>query len=75
MAKWYISFLKMNVDSQNEELIKVIFGEKNPVFILTTIRPWFQLKRDLARPACDQYQRLGIEPITFADLAVLQGRR
>lgn len=43
--------------------------------VLTTIRPWFQLKRDLARPACDQYQRLGIEPITFADLAALQRGR
>lgn len=40
--------------------------------VLATIRPWFQLKRDLARPACDQYQQLEIEPITFADLSVLK---
>ncbi|NVZ68434.1 2OG-Fe(II) oxygenase [Pseudomonas costantinii] len=40
--------------------------------VLRTIRPWFRLQRDLARPACDQYQRLGIDPITFADLLPLK---
>jgi hypothetical protein len=39
--------------------------------VLRTIKPWFQLLRDLRRPASDHYQRLGIEPITFADLAPL----
>lgn len=38
--------------------------------VLTTVRPWFQLQRDLAVPAHEQYRRLGIEPITFADLAL-----
>lgn len=38
--------------------------------VLRTLRPWFQLQRDLARPADEQYRRLGIEPITFADLAL-----
>ncbi|WP_104910663.1 hypothetical protein [Pseudomonas sp. LG1D9] len=38
--------------------------------VLRTIRPWLQLKRDLALPADEQYRRLDIEPITFADLAV-----
>ncbi|WP_438869106.1 2OG-Fe(II) oxygenase family protein [Pseudomonas sp. L1(2025)] len=37
--------------------------------VLSTIRPWLQLKRDLALAPCDQYQRLGIDPITFADVA------
>ncbi|MUF07360.1 hypothetical protein GNF76_23690 [Pseudomonas sp. CCM 7893] len=37
--------------------------------VLTTIRPWFQFKRDLTVPAQEQYRRLGIEPITFAELA------
>ncbi|WP_181157282.1 HalD/BesD family halogenase [Pseudomonas poae] len=37
--------------------------------VLKTIRPWFRLQRDLARPASDQYQSMGIAPITFADLA------
>ncbi|WP_313451062.1 2OG-Fe(II) oxygenase family protein [Pseudomonas rhodesiae] len=36
--------------------------------VLRTIRPWFRLQHDLVRPAHEQYQRLGIEPITFADL-------
>ena len=43
--------------------------------VLATIRPWFQLKRDLARPACDQYRRFGIEPITFAEAATMRGGR
>lgn len=40
--------------------------------VLTTVRPWFRMRRDLAVPAHEQYRRLGIEPITFADLE-LQG--
>ncbi|XVO88959.1 2OG-Fe(II) oxygenase family protein [Pseudomonas palleroniana] len=40
--------------------------------VLTTIRPWFQLKRDLTLAPFDQYQRLGVVPITFADLAPSQ---
>ncbi|MBJ2262183.1 2OG-Fe(II) oxygenase [Pseudomonas sp. MF6787] len=41
--------------------------------VLRTIRPWFQLRRDLALPADEQYRRLGIEPITFTELAIFRG--
>ena len=40
--------------------------------VLRTIRPWFQLKCDLIRPASEQYRRLGIDPITFGELVPLQ---
>lgn len=37
--------------------------------VLATVRPWMRLRRDLFVPAHEQYRRLGIEPITFAEVA------
>lgn len=37
--------------------------------VLATLRPWMKLKRDLFVPASEQYRQLGVEPITFAEVA------
>lgn len=37
--------------------------------VLATVRPWMRLKRDLFVPASEQFRQLGIEPITFAEVA------
>ncbi|MFW0757491.1 2OG-Fe(II) oxygenase family protein [Pseudomonas sp. H11T01] len=37
--------------------------------VLSTLRPWCALKRDLFVPAPEQYRQLGIEPISFVEVA------